>query len=181
MKKYPINITADITEEKLLKGTFIAIFRATRIPPHISLITDGKLYDITTVGPNKGIGFSAVYSAILKRKEGVIFVELEKGIEGVDQSEIIHKKVVNYWKVDHEISCLNPIKDFLVEAYQVDVKAANFLFELLPMLFDLKIIKDVSQINLDKKIVNSQFSFATYAKQDVENCINALKRKELIC
>lgn len=179
--KYPIKITSEITLEKLQNGTFIGIFRATRIPPHLSIITDGKLYDITTVGPNKGIDINDVYSAISKRKEGVIFIELEKGIAGVNQTQIINEHVINYWKVDNEISCLHPIKDFLAEAYQVNVKRANFIFELLPLLYDFEMIKDVSQINLDHKVIDGKFEITKYSKKDVENCINALKRKELIC
>lgn len=179
--KYTINITSTITLEKLQNGTFIGIFRATRIPPHLSVITDGKLYDITTVGPNKGVDITDVYNTIIKRKEGVIFIELEKGIEGVNQAEIIKEKVINYWKVDNEISCLHPIKDFLTEAFQIEVRNANFIFELLPLLYDFEMIKEVSQVNLAHKVVSEQFKITKYSKKDVENCINALKRKELIC
>lgn len=180
-EKYPISITSTITEKKLQKGVFIGIFRATRIPPHLSIITGGKLYDITTVGPNKGVDIHDVYNSIIKRKEGVIFVQLENGIEGIVQTDIINEKVVHYWKVDTEISCLHPIKDFIAEAYQIDVRKANFIFELLPILHDLEMIKEVSQLNLSHKITDNTFELIKYTKEDVEDCINALKRKELIC
>lgn len=178
---YPIKISNKISLEKLQKGTFIAIFRATRIPPHLSIVTGGKLYDITTVGPNKNLDINDVYKTILKRKEGVIFIELEKGIEGINKTEIIKEKVKKYWKVDNEISCLHPIKDFLADAYQINVKQANFIFELLPLLYNAEMIKAVSQLHLDHKMDDNQFKLTKYTKEDVANCINALKRKELIC
>ena len=181
MKRYQINITSNISEEKLLSGTFIVIFRATKIPPHISLITEGKLFDITTVGPNRDLDALDIFKTLQKRKEEVIFVELENGIEGVNKSAVITEKVNNYWKVDEEVSCLFPIKDFLEEAYQIEVKKSNFIFELLPLLFDLEMIKSVSQVNLDKKIINQCFEMRKYNKHDVENCINALRRKEAVC
>jgi hypothetical protein len=179
MNKYPIHITSEITLEKLQKGTFIFIFRATRIPPHVGIITGGKLYDITSVGPNIDLPVVDFYNTILKRKTEVVFVELkQKG--NIDLNEIITQKVNEYWKVTPTISCLSPIKDFINEAYSVDVSGAKFIFELLPMLSKEDLITGVSQLNLSHKITNSTFELTKYSEKDIENCIEALQRKEKV-
>ena len=177
MNKYPIHITSEITAEKLQKGVFIFIFRATKIPPHIGVITNGKLYDITSVGPNIDLPVIDFYNTVLKRKTEVIFVEL-KQTNGVDLNEIITKKVNEYWKVTPTTSCLNPIKDFINDIYNTDVSEARFIFELLPILFEQYLIKGVSQLNLSSKVINNTFELTKYTEKDIEKCIEALHRKE---
>jgi fumarylacetoacetate (FAA) hydrolase family protein len=182
MSLYPIHITSKIDEEKLLKGTFLFIFRATRIPPHIGIITNGKLFDITTVGPNIGLSVTDFYKTVLKRKTEVIFIELHHYGEDRDELEnIITNKVTHYWKVTEGVSCLNPIKDFINEAFDKEVKHANFIFELLPILYENDIVKDVSQLNLSNKIKNNVFSLNKYTADEISYCIKALTRKETIC
>ena len=177
MEKYPIHITAELTEEKLQKGVFIFIFRASKIPPHIGVITNGMLYDITSVGPNRDLPVADFYNTILKRKTEVLFVELPKPSD-VDTKSIINQKVTDYWKVTNDTSCLNPVKDFINEVYNIDVSEDNFVFELLPSLLGMNLVKGVSQLNLTNKIVNGVFELTKYTEQDIENCIAALSRKE---
>lgn len=177
MNKYSIHISSTITEEKLQKGLFIFIFRATRIPPHIGIITNGKLYDITSVGPNIDLLVSDFYNTILKRKTAIIFVELVPP-NGGDLNQLITDKVKKYWKVTSNTSCLNPVKDFLNEVYGIDTSKARFIFELLPFLTEIKLIKSISQLNLSNKIANNNFELTMYTEEDIEKCIEALHRKE---
>jgi len=176
MSKHPIHITSDITLEKLQKGTFIFIFRATRIPPHLGIITNGLLYDITSVGPNIGLSVSDFYRTVLKRKTEVIFIELERS--DLDLTQIITEKVHEYWKVTPTTSCLNPIKGFVKEVYSINVASAKFIFELLPLLYENKLIKNVSQLHLSSKLTNNTFELEQYTEKDIEKCIVALQRKE---
>ena len=113
MSFYPINITATITEEKLQKGTFLFIYRASRIPPHIGIITNGLLYDITSVGPNIDLAVSDFYRTAVKRKTEVLFVELN--LPEAETNKIISEKVNKHWKVTATTSCLDPVKEFLFE------------------------------------------------------------------
>lgn len=181
MSKYPIPITSEITLEKLQKGLYLFVFRATRIPPHIGVITNGMLYDITSVGPNVDLPVTDFYNTILKRNVEVVFVELKQPLNK-DLNSVITKKVREYRKVAPSISCLNPIKDFINEIYDIEVNKARFIFELLPMLFEKNFIKGVSQLNLSDKITNNVFELTKYTEKDIEKCIEALQRKgKIIC
>jgi len=178
MKKYPINITATIAEEKLLKGTFLFIYRATRIPPHIGVITNGLLYDITSVGPNTDLAVSSFFKTAVKRNTEVLFVELN--LPEADTNTIIIEKVNKHWKVTPETSCLDPVKEFLYEVCNIDLKEATFLFDLLPVLEDNNLIEGIFELNLQKEIRNNIFELHTYTQKDIENCIAALQRKETV-
>ncbi len=176
MKNYPINISATIKEEQLQKGTFLFIYRATRIPPHIGVITNGLLYDITSVGPNIELPVADFYKTAVKRKTEVLFVEL--CLPKADTNKIIAEKVKKHWKVTATKSCLVPVKEFLTEVSDVELEKATFLFDLLPVLEGEKLVKGVYELNLQKKIKNNIFEMTRYTQQDIEACINALNRKE---
>jgi len=178
MDKFSIKIDAQITDEKLQKGLFIFIYRATRIPPHLGIISNGKLYDISTVGPNLGLSVTDFYRTILKRKTETIFIELKMPDSKILES-VIEEKVKKYWKVTKEVSCLNPIRDFIEEVYDFkEVQKANFIFELLPIIYENNIIKEISEVNLFNKLISSVLELKKYNETDIENCINALTRKE---
>jgi len=176
MSKYSIKITSTITEEKLQNGMFIFIYRATRIPPHIGIITNGLLYDITAVGPNIELPVLEFYRTALKRKTEVLFVELKNS--NLDTNKIIGEKVKKHWKVTTKTSCLAPVKEFLEETYKIDASSSNFIFDLLPVLYKGNVIEAVSEINLSKKIKDNVFELTKYTQKDIENCIAALNRKE---
>ena len=178
MGRYNIHITSEITIKKLQKGTFIFIYRATKIPPHIGIITNGKLYDITSIGPN--IDFSVIdfYNTILKRNTEVLFIELMEIAHHINVTQVITEKVTEYWKVTSATSCLNPVKDFINKIYNIEVDKAKFVFELLPILYEQNLIKNVSQLHLSNKLTNNIFELTKYTKKDIEKCIEALHRKE---
>jgi len=176
MSVYPIKIAATIDEKQLRKGTFLFIYRATRIPPHIGVITNGLLYDITSVGPNIELSVADFYKTAVKRKTEVLFVELDLPSE--DTNRIISEKVKQHWKVTATKSCLAPVKEFLEEVCSVDLQKATFLFDLLPVLEKAKLVNGVYELNLQKKINNDVFELIKYSQQDIEACINALNRKE---
>ena len=177
MSKYPIHITSEISIERLQKGLFIFIFRATKIPPHLGVIVNGKLYDITSVGPNIDLPIADFYKTAIKRNTEVVFFELINQTT-TDLNQLITEKVSEYWKVTSNTSCLNPIKDFVSEVYNIDVSKARFIFELLPILFEKELIKSTSQLNLSNKINKNTFELTKYSEKDIENCIAALHRKE---
>ena len=180
MNNYPIHITSKVSEQQLQNGLFIFIFRASKIPPHIGVIDDGKLYDITSVGPNLGLSVDDFYRTINRRKTEVIFVELDK-LNKEELSSVVEEKVREYWKVSENTSCLHPIKDFLTTTYKIDVSEADFIFDLLPILHDNKLITDISQVNIpEKKLVDNTFYLTRYTQKDIENCIAALQRKERV-
>src|SRR3990167_10507652 len=114
-----IPITNHIKELNLKKGFFIFIHRASKIPPHIGLIVNGKLFEISTHGPEYNLRGLAMSQTAQKRKVEVAFVELIDSNQKPEELELLITHLVkHYFKVSDDISCLNPIKDFIQTIYQ---------------------------------------------------------------
>ena len=176
MKKYPITISATITKEKLLKGTFIFIYRATRIPPHLGVISNGLLYDITTVGPNVDMPIEDFYNTAVKRGTEVLFVELAHS--DLTTNKTIAEKVKKHWKVTTTTSCLLPIKDFLQEWKEINLEKTTYFFDVLPLLEKEDMILGVYELNLQHKLQNNTIQLIKYTKKDIASCISTINRKE---
>lgn len=176
---YQLNINEEASLEKLQKGLYIFIYRASRIPPHLGILLNGKIYDISMQGPNIAIPVIEFYQTIGKRKMETIFIELQLPVFNNFIDEILVDCINKYQKVSEEISCLFPIREFLASVfYNPKMDKADFIFELTPILEEHKLIKNITQLNLAKKINANTLTLNTYNKEDIKNCIAAINRKE---
>lgn len=178
METYTLTITDTLHEEKLLKGVFIFMYRVLRIPPHLGMIVNGKLYDITLHGPNLGISAKDFYRTMLKRQSELVLVELVKPSEELLESDL-EEVMKKYWKVSDEVSCLFPIRDFIASAYGLqECCQAEFFFDLIPLLEQQQMIQSISQMNMSNRLKDNTLELHKYSKEDIRNCVNALHRKE---
>lgn len=174
-----IPITKNIKEINLEKGVFIFIHRASKIPPHIGLIVNGKLFEISTHGPEYNLSGSAMLQAAQKRGVELVLVELKPTKQKPEELDLLITNLVkHYFKVSDHVSCLNPIKDFIQKIYQIEVKKADFIFELLPILYNKNLVKDTFQVNLTEQLLNNNFLIKKYTKQDINQSIAAVNRKK---
>lgn len=193
---FSIPITNNITEINLQQGVFIFIHRASKVPPHIGMVVNGLLYEISTIGP--GYTHKAIDLLKTAQKRGVelIFLELITpnisitmdislrqltevgGVISEKEPEIIITNLVKqYDKVSNEVSCLFPIKDFIQQVYKLNVSKADFIFDLVPILYDNDCVIGSYEVNLTNKLTNNSFILKKYTKQDVDKCIAAVNRK----
>jgi hypothetical protein len=177
MNSYSLHITGTAQEKNLNKGIFLFIYRASKIPPHVGIIVNGLLYDITSVGPTIGLPLSDFYKTALKRKTEVLFVKL-KVVETLTLNEHAASIMKEHFKVTLKKSCLIPVKAFIQKTYGVNVQEKQFIFELLPLLKQKEILEGVFELNLSKKVKNGCFIMSKYTQKEVEKCIAALNRKD---
>lgn len=176
---YKLHITKQFKAEDLQKGLYIFIYRANRIPPHLGILLNGKVYDISLQGPNIALDVNEFYKTIGKRKMETIFIELQLPVFNNFIDEILIDCINKYQKVSEEISCLFPIREFLASVfYNPEMEKTDFIFELIPVLQDHKLVKNITQLNLDNKLISNTLTLNTYNKEDIKNCIAALNRKE---
>lgn len=175
---FSIPITHQIEEINLEEGVFLFIHRASKVPPHIGMVVNGLLFEISTIGP--GYTHKAIDLLKTSQKRGVelIFLELNKSAQELNELEAIMLRLVShYHKVDEHITCLFPIKDFIQGVYKIDVSTVNFIFDLLPILYDNNCIIGSYEVNLTHKLKSNLFILKKYTKQDVDKCIAAVNRK----
>ena len=173
---FKIKIQEKLPLHKIEKGLFLFIYRATRIPPHLGIIFNGKLYDITLQGANNGEDAAEFLNTIIKKYTKTVFFEIKlpQFNTAAYLIEILSNSVKKYNKVSETTSCILPIKLFFQEAYKINTSQANFIFDLLPILFQHQFILNTYHLNLERHIIDNQFVLKTYTKEDILNCLQAL-------
>ena len=106
----------------------------------------------------------------------ILFLEIELNSDVNSVKKTLLEIINNYREVNGwEVSCLEPIKDFFKQQYQIDVSDVSFVFELIPKLEEKRLIKNKYHKNLEDKLTDSVFKFRTYTKQDVIDYITKVK------
>ncbi|SFT34786.1 hypothetical protein SAMN05216474_0022 [Lishizhenia tianjinensis] len=100
----PQNIEELKSQELLKKGSFLWIFHADKIPPHIGISTENQFYSIKSRGRDFGIATSYVFALIERKKVGSLFVQI-KDLKLKEVEDIFQK----YSSIPEGSSCLAPI------------------------------------------------------------------------
>ena len=145
----------------------ILVIHPDQIPPHIAVLHEKKYFDIThnQCRCEKDLNF---YLPILKHKKTLIFT-LNKSIP----VHLTRKHFSKYTQIPEGETCLLPIKEILSDALPTDFSSVQYIFELIPQLESLNLIKNVYQTNLH----TDRFILNTYTQEDIQLYINKLKRK----
>lgn len=179
---FPIVID-DVLPEIETKDKFILfLFRATRIPPHIGLIFNGKLYDITLVGPNLGTDATAFITTIKKKYTKTIFLELNKPNHSATEIEnTLLDAMKKFNNVSQENSCISPIKSAFNQLFSLNTQDVNYIYDLIPLLHQQNIIQRIFHLNLERNLQEKIFYLQTYNQNDIQQAIKALNRVNSIC
>lgn len=167
---YQIQNILPANETALLKDVYLIALYAAKIPPHLAISINGKLFTLTVKGPMVNGELTSLLKLIKKNRIETIFIQLSlPEIFSLKQlQDEITKHTLSYPKVDIDIAtCLSPIKDFCSSIYEVETKNINFLYDLLPRLFEQKIISSCWQLNLDHLLNNNTFILKKYSMNDI--------------
>ena len=159
------NITP-LLVNNLSKGTFLCLFGTDKIPPHLGLVVDGKYYSTSAKGSRIGENVKLVLRRVKQSTIPTLFIQLDI----VEDVQKLVSAFENYPKLKQNQTCLLPIKDYINSAGE-DVASANFVFELIPILHDRKIIKASFSLNMN----DSSFELKVYSKADIVNRIVKLQ------
>lgn len=170
-EKYVIpDIILSATDAVLLNDVFLVVLYATRIPPHLSLAVNGKLFSLSVAGATVDGELNALLKLIRRNQIATLFIKLEVPalFTLADLSREIKKYTLAYPRVDIGIAtCLSPIKDFCSEIYDTDIKKVNFVYELLPKLYEQKVISCCYQLNLKSYTFENSFAMNKYSMNDI--------------
>lgn len=177
MATYTIQTKGEISLEELRTGLYIFLYKLNRIPPHLGIIYNGEVFDITVKGPTLSGDLTNFMDNINLKQIPTVFVRMTiPNFNHTEVQTVIHKHMVTCNKVDKETSCLAPIKLIVGQLYpKISVKDANFIFELLPILMEHNLIE--GSYTSSKLKENEEVHISLYTKSDIENCIAALNRK----
>lgn len=174
--QYKITGLLPANETLLHNDVYLVILYATRIPPHLAVTVNGKLFTLTVKGATIDGDLSVLLKAIKQRSIETIFIKLHvpELMTSDNLLDEIRKYIKIYPRVDvHIATCLTPIKDFCSSVYDMDTQNVNFVYELLPKLFEQKIIESCYQLNL--KGLDTNFYIEKYSMFDIHEGIRKMQ------
>jgi hypothetical protein len=148
---YKISNLLPATDAVLMNDVYLILLYATRIPPHLLISINGKLFTLSVKGANVDGELSALLTLIRKKNIETIFIRLHMPLLFTMEQlqEEIRNCTLAYPRADIGIAtCLTPIKDFCHSIYDTDTKNVNLIFDLLPKLQERNAMRECYQMNL---------------------------------
>ena len=159
---------------KAKTGTFLLIINADKKPPHIALLIHGKVFSLTVKGRQIGDPIAVFLKAVFRNSLKTLFIEINpsNNFNTEDIVKLLSKAIMEFERVEPgKITCLNPIKSFFNSVYHVNTGQINFVFDLIPQLYEMKLIKAVYHLNLSSELNGEDYFFEKYAMSDINNRI----------
>lgn len=158
------------TEALLLNDVYLVVLYATRIPPHLAISINGKLFTLTVKGATVDSDLRALLKLIRQKNIDTIFIKLS--VPPVFTLNQLHNEIkkhtLAYPRVDIGLAtCLSPIKDFCSEVYQAETQRVNYVFDLLPKLYERNVVTSCYHINLDRFLIGNSFYLTKYNMNDI--------------
>ncbi len=172
--KYKLKIDAAFNEQEPLKGVFIAVIHATRIPPHIGIIADEKYHSLSIKGQDINTPVKAIIKNSTLRKIPTLLIKLRSHpvFSDVYLSEHFITNVQQFNRVDIGIAtCLSPLKLFFEEVYGIPMNEINYLYELLPLLESKGIIETIYSLNVNQK----EYRLPIYTNKEIDTGIEQVR------
>ena len=89
--------------------------------------------------------------------------------------EIIRKTFLEYGALVNGKTCLHPARMCVEKSTDLDFNV-NFVFELLPLMQEQKLISSYHHFSLENHLSERYYKLPTYTKTDIVACIDRLKR-----
>jgi hypothetical protein len=157
----------EFSEDELCNGAYIVVMHATRIPPHIGLIIDKHYHSLTIKGRDINTPIRALIKNIRHRKIPSLFIKIKPHatFSNAYMREHFIINVQQFPRVDKDVAtCLSPIKLFFDEVYDVPMQGINFLFDLLPHLFEADLIEFISALFINE----TDYELPVYTQQELD-------------
>src|ERR1035437_3459873 len=148
---YKISNLLPATDAVLMNDVYLVLLYATRIPPHLLVSVNGKIFTLSVKGANVDGELSALLTLIRRKNIETIFIRLQMPLLFTMEQlqEEIRNCTLAYPRDDIGIAtCLTPIKDFCHSIYDTDTKNVNLIFDLLPKLQERNAMRECYQVNL---------------------------------
>jgi len=174
--KYCLGKLNELKNLSDLKGLFLVIINADKIPPHIGLIYNQQYFSLTTTGVSLGEPAEVLYRLINIKSSCTVFIKLNEAASNFNLKEELKEYFEEYDMAIDNVTCLQPIKDFFGECFYLGVGNVRFVFELIPLLKNNGLIESQSGIHVKEHFVDGKFFLNTYEMSDVFDRINDLKK-----
>lgn len=185
---YKISNLLPATEAVLMNDVYLVLLYATRVPPHLLISINGKIFTLSVKGATVDGELPALLTLIRRKNIETVFIRLAlPPLFTLDQlSKEIRDCTLAYPRADIGIAtCLTPIKDFCHSIYDTESKNVNLIFDLLPKLQERNAMKDCYQMNLRLTPIPSPLgegnnNFFELKSYEVNDVYEAIRKSSLV-
>ncbi len=177
MNSYTLSHIAPANPELLRKDVFIVLLHATRIPPHIGMLTNGFYHSLSVKGQDLDVPIDILWKGVVQRKIPSLFIKIRSLRDSTPEllSGEFKKHVRCFNRVDRGVAtCLSPLKLFFAEQFGLSMEKVNYLYELLPLLESKELIGQVFGYGLDVH-TESSFTLPYYTMDEILKGIEAVR------
>ncbi len=170
--KYQYTYRTPESTSGLLKGTWLVILHAGRIPPHVGLMINGNYNSLTIKERELNVKAEALLKTISQKKiETICFKLVKQPVFSEDyQLEVYQEQLQQFTSVkQNEATCLSPIKLFFEEFYAIRNNSSTLLFDFVESLFENEYVTDCVGLNMNAS--DSVYRFNTYTSDQLQNRI----------
>jgi hypothetical protein len=160
----------------LKNDVFLILLYATRIPPHLLVAINGKIFALGVKCAIVDGELHTLLTHIRRKCIETLFIKLSlPPLFTMEKlKEEIRTCMLAYPRVDIGIAtCLTPIKNFCTTIYQIETKNVNLIFDLLPKLEERHVLSGCYHLNLDKYLFKNSFALNKYQVNDVYEAIRS--------
>ena len=180
--KFHITITQQFNDNKLLRGMWIVLINAKRIPPHVGMIFNGKYNSLNITGQEIDINVLALLKRIEVQKIKAVFIKLKPHpVFSLDYlCEHFKIQVKKYPRVDNgSATCFTPVKNFFVENHALLESDIEYLYHLFPQLYAQEVITESFTVNCDEQDIDEEnkFYLPVYTRQNIEDKLNHIHQE----
>ncbi len=177
MKKFVLHSILPGSEKDFSNGIYIILFNATSLPPHLLLSIDGEIYSITDSGRQTGSPLEKLVGFIKRKNVPALFIEWKAAnCDAVKKSA--KEQFLNYDRViEGKVSCLFPIRDVVATILGEEMKQANFIFELLPLMEKVNALGEIFELNMANTLTNGNFELLTYTQAQMSTALQPASGK----
>jgi len=170
----------------LINGIYIILLHAKKIPPHLAIAIDGRVFSLSVNGPKINGKMSELISMIQSKAIKTLFFQLSERedyttlqlIEKMKKLTLAYSGLAPLFHgragLDAGgVTCLNPIKEFCRSVYKTNIAGVNFIFDLLPELGNEVIAR--FHLNMESCLSEGVFYLKKYTMEDINNMIRRLQ------
>ena len=176
MSKVVLKDIVPCRKADLMSGFHLILFHVNRVPPHLGIVCKQKYYSLTASECQIGIDFDPIWRLIRSKKIETIVIK----IDSASSQEFISAAYQSYEVAKpNQYTCLSPIKDYFNEYHHISPEGIQFVFDLIPKLYESNLIDEVRQINLTSESNEFSFELLTYTMSEINSRIQELQHETL--
>ncbi len=177
---YTFKHIQNANQADLRKGLYLVILHAGRVPPHIGMLAGGFYHSLSVKGQDLDVPLEALLKNGSMRKIPSLFIRVHPHLVYDDQALSVYFKeeVKKYKRVDIGVAtCLSPLKTFFASLWPVETRDVNFLYELLPVLEQNKLLGMASCMNMEELVKKGQFTLPFYTLDQINKGIETVRNE----